>query len=358
MSTKEEFALEELENIRTRLSRLDESLEPLLLQIMQLFDILKFSDREKEWLINELHGYSKQDRIPDYRLVEVHLKLTIQGILRNLSNYIQNNVNEFVSDLGMQGISRKYYVTSSCADLESPSRTPLKVTEEFEVPNRYGTGSTTIEVEMQGKLFPTQKKKILRAIRMQFQSIVMKYYIRLKFETGGQQLSQRVISSLLDSLSLIDDALLEMVNDVILKQDKSGTPTEWVSCLHDLRDIMRVFTDGILREDMIPEEIEEPKHFATNTKINLVQKWITDEAKEKLRKTKGTEAKVIAQRFERLTNETADLIDLVNKEVHPDYLTEVNGEAVDRLTLQTITWMADVIDLLNQLDGLHKVEGD
>lgn len=356
MSKKDEFSLQSLENIRRQLSKLDEPLEPLFFEMIQLSDILEFSDTERDWFAHEIRGYSNVDKIPAFRHVSILLKLSTWEWLKYRGNYGRWKMGDLVSQLHVQGVHRTRVIHFSCADLEEPSDIPVRTKEEFEVPQRYESDKGKVELELVGKITQSLKKTILRARRLRLQSIVMKYYIRLRFEMGGQELTQRVINSLLDSLSLVDDALLRMVSDAIQKQERSTTPNEWISSLHDLREIIRTFSGLILQEFMIPDGLEEPEHFATNTKIRFVHDWIVEKSNESSMISKGTEADTILTRFERLTNESADLIDLVNKTYHASHLSDINGRTVDRLTLQVITWMSDVLDLLKQFDALPDVE--
>ncbi len=344
--TRKESAIELIDQIISDRANMDIPTVELLYRCQDIGGLLDLSSDDVLWIELELSGYPNQNplvkdppgyNVPLYRRVQLPAKVEDPRLDRFVTN-----------DIVIESMT-PFSVIYSCGQLESANEPlPLGYSHIVNVPEVgvMGTIGQKEEISFTFKtLLPTQLMKgIIQSVRGRINKFASSHQITLRFEEPLDSIFNSSRGVMADRLSRLHTPLLALIEETVTKQERSTDPVEWQDVLENTRNIIRNITEQILHDTMVPDGEERPNINETNKKTELILQWIRENVDESV----GTQSEYVIKMLESISLSQTALIDLVNKLGHPPASQNVVKRDVDRLVLNTMLWIFDVIALLDK----------
>ncbi|MGY5852758.1 MAG: hypothetical protein RTU92_04250, partial [Candidatus Thorarchaeota archaeon] len=331
MSTRKERAKNILKSIIDDRAKTDVSTTDLLYRCQEISILLVLGEIAK-WIDFELTGYppviieqpSTLEVFPLYR----HVRITVEV----------NDPRIPFRDSGFE-THAPFLVTFSCGQLENASQPlPISFSATTEVPKLGVMGEIgekeAVTLAFESQLSVELAGGIVEAIRGRISQFASSHYTALCFEEPLYGIIDDTRELIADRLSQLHPPTLALIDETLSKQEVSSDPIEWQDVLENVRNIIRNFTEHLLRDSMVPSGEIRPNLNETNKKTKMILDWVRANVTDEI----GTEMDYIIESLGSLTSQQTVLMKLVNKRSHPPGSTAVKKGDVDRIILITIIW--------------------
>ena len=343
---RKQRAIQLIEQTMADRANMDVSTVELLYRCQEIASLLELGNEDTLWIELELSGYRPQDgasTVPKGHGVPLYRILQFPVEIRDPRTDLYDRRSKPIE------IMATFSVTYSCGQLESATDSlPLGYTQLLTVPELGIMGAAgrkeKVPLSFMASLSIHAMQGIIRAVRGRINKFVSSHYTALRFEEPLYDIFNSTRGMMADRLSRLHNPLLSLIEETIREQERSTDSVEWQDVLENTRNIVRTITEHVLQDTMLLDGEERPDLNETSKKTKIILRWIQNNIDESI----GNQSEYIEKMLESLSLGQSALIDLINKLSHPPASKTVEKWDVDRLVLNTILWISELIALLDK----------